>query len=72
MGSQVKEVAYLPVSSDWLARLLGLLAYCFPFANAVRTGLYPGPKDSKQMSDRVIRAAGGIFVIVALLGFFFA
>ena len=65
-------MAYLPISSDWLSRLLGILAYLLPLANAVRTGLHPGGKDSKQMSGRLIRVAGGIFVIAALLVFFFA
>ena len=55
----------------WFWRLIVLLGYCVYLVEIVKSGIHPGPKDSKNMVDRVIRVAGGLFILIIFLIAFF-
>lgn len=53
--------------------VLAFLGYGTVFVHTIWSGIRPGPRDSRKMLDRVIRVAGGLFVLLFFLfGFFLA
>lgn len=57
--------------SGGLGHVLGFLGYATLFLHTIWSGIRPGPHDSVKKLDRVIRIAGGLFVLLFFLfGFF--
>jgi hypothetical protein len=54
-------------SAAWIRGALVVILYCLVFLKTVKSGFRPGPKDSKKMADRIIRAGGGMFLLLCLL-----
>lgn len=54
-------------SDHWIRGLILVILYCVFFLKTIISGFHPGPKGSPKMLDRVIRAGGGIFLLLAML-----
>jgi hypothetical protein len=51
--------------------VMGFLGYGTVFTHTIWSGIHPGPRDSRRKLDRLIRVAGGLFVLLFFLLCFF-
>jgi hypothetical protein len=54
-------------SAHWIRGFLFVILYCVILLKVIISGFRPGPNDSNKMVDRIIRAGGGIFLLLVLL-----